>query len=174
MPPEGATIDGYELPGGTLVGVNTWVLHRNTEIFGRDVNVFRAERWLEADKEVLQGMKQNLFTVSFVTLRPIPAIILGPLYLLPPHMPLSCGIYKICFRSAKRHCQFGAGPRMCIGRNIAMMQIGKLVAEFYRRFEARLAYPEKEWTVNGGWVCSQSDMDMIVALRKRESSDVGE
>ena len=58
--------------------------------------------------------------------------------------------------------QFGAGPRGCIGRNIAMLQIGKLVVEFYRRFDAALADPEKKWKVHGSWVTKQTDMDMIV------------
>ncbi|KAF7862479.1 hypothetical protein EAF04_007352 [Stromatinia cepivora] len=119
VPPKGTEIDGYQLPGGTIVGVNAWVIHRNTEIFGDDADNFRPERWIEASDEKLGEMKRNMFS-------------------------------------------FGSGPRMCIGRNIAMMQISKLVVEFYRRFDAVLTHPQREWSVMGGWVTKQTDMNMLV------------
>jgi len=31
----------------TWIGVNPWVLSRNTDLYGPDVDVFRPERWLE-------------------------------------------------------------------------------------------------------------------------------
>lgn len=64
MPAEGAEIDGYQIPGGTIVGVNAWVIHRNTDIFGNDVDIFRPERWVEASDEKLSEMKRNMFSVS--------------------------------------------------------------------------------------------------------------
>ena len=45
---------------------------------------------------------------------------------------------------------------------MAMLQMTKLVVEFYRRFDARLADPEKEWAVHGSWMTSQTDMDMVI------------
>ena len=63
VPPEGATIDGYTIPGGTIVGVNAWVIHRDAEIFGEDVLEFRPERWLEASEKKASEMKRNLFSV---------------------------------------------------------------------------------------------------------------
>ncbi|THV48370.1 hypothetical protein BGAL_0252g00020 [Botrytis galanthina] len=119
VPPEGAEIDGYQIPGGTIVGVNAWVIHRNTDIFGKDVDSFRPERWIEATNDNLGDMKRNMFS-------------------------------------------FGSGPRMCIGRNIAIMQISKLVVEFYRRFDAVLTSPERDWSVMGGWVTKQTDMNMLI------------
>lgn len=65
-PPEGATIDGYTLPAGTIVGVNAWVIHRNKDIFGEDVDGFRPERWLEASEEKVVEMKRNLFMGLFL------------------------------------------------------------------------------------------------------------
>lgn len=64
VPREGAVIDDCQLPGGTIVGVNAWVLHRKKSIFGEDVDVFRPERWLEATEEKRLEMNRHLFTVG--------------------------------------------------------------------------------------------------------------
>ena len=61
------------MPGGTTVGVNAWVIHRNTEIFGKDIDVFRPERWLEAEGGQLEAMKKNLFSVSYVCNNQVPS-----------------------------------------------------------------------------------------------------
>jgi cytochrome P450 len=55
---------------------------------------------------------------------------------------------------------------MCIGKNIAMMQIHKFITEFYRHFTAELAAPEKDWHVIGNWVTKQTEMDMLVTQSK--------
>ncbi|KAI0096639.1 cytochrome P450 oxidoreductase [Nemania sp. FL0031] len=60
---------------------------------------------------------------------------------------------------------FGAGSRHCIGRNLAMMQLTKIIVELYRNFDIMLAHPEKEWKVSGGWLTRQTDMDMIIGKR---------
>jgi len=44
------------------------------------------------------------------------------------------------------------------------MQMSKLVVEFYRHFDAQLAYPNREWKVHGSWVTKQKDMDMVVTV----------
>lgn len=43
-----------------------------------------------------------------------------------------------------------------------MMMISKLVVNFYQRYDAVLACPEREWRVHGSWVTKQTDMDMVV------------
>lgn len=53
VPPEGAEIDGTTYPGGTRVALNAWVLHRNTNVFGRDPKLFRPERWIEGDAKMM-------------------------------------------------------------------------------------------------------------------------
>lgn len=63
-PPEGAFIDGYHIPGGTIVGINPWVIHRNAKIFGDDVDDFRPERWLDGDGRQIAEMRRNLFSVG--------------------------------------------------------------------------------------------------------------
>lgn len=48
VPEQGATIAGQFFPRGTILGVNAWVAHNNTFVFGSDASVFRPERWLES------------------------------------------------------------------------------------------------------------------------------
>ncbi|KAL2192788.1 cytochrome P450 monooxygenase [Corynascus similis CBS 632.67] len=54
VPPEGDTIDGKRVPGGTLVAPNFWTTGRNRGIFGTDVDVFRPERWLEPQRSIAE------------------------------------------------------------------------------------------------------------------------
>ncbi|KAH7066850.1 benzoate 4-monooxygenase cytochrome-like protein P450 [Paraphoma chrysanthemicola] len=64
VPPQGATICGEYVPGGTVVGCNAWVLHQNKEVFGEDADVYRPERWLEsegADPDRIAKMKSSMF-----------------------------------------------------------------------------------------------------------------
>lgn len=63
-PPGGAVIEGYKIPGGTIVGVSPWVIHRNTDIFGDDVDSFRPERWLDERVDKVEVMRRNLFSVG--------------------------------------------------------------------------------------------------------------
>ncbi|KAI6089631.1 cytochrome P450-like protein [Hypoxylon rubiginosum] len=46
VPEGGVDICGEFIKGGTIVGCNAWVIHRRTEVFGDDVEVYRPERWL--------------------------------------------------------------------------------------------------------------------------------
>lgn len=95
VPPQGINICGEQIPGGTIVGCNAWVLHRRPEIFGDRVDEYIPERWLEADPARLKEMRATMF-------------------------------------------QFGAGARTCIGKNISLLELYKLVPSFLRRFEVCL------------------------------------
>ncbi|KAI8301864.1 Cytochrome P450 monooxygenase gsfF [Colletotrichum sp. SAR11_240] len=44
VPKGGYEIDGRFMPAGSVVGVNPWVVHRNTTVYGQDVHSFRPER----------------------------------------------------------------------------------------------------------------------------------
>lgn len=61
----------------TVVGINCWVAHHNSSVFGAngfDVNKYRPERWLVDDKERLSAMDKYYMPVSF-------SIFLVPLFL---------------------------------------------------------------------------------------------
>jgi cytochrome P450 len=55
VPAPGAEISGHYFPGGTTIGVNTWVAHNNPSIFPQPEE-FRPERWIEASPEQLKKM----------------------------------------------------------------------------------------------------------------------
>lgn len=105
VPPQGAEIAGRFVQGGTIVGCSAWVLHRNTSIFGEDVEVFRPERWSvdpTKDKEKEEARVKEMTG-----------------YML----------------------QFGMGSRTCIGKNISLLEIYKLVPSLLRRFDVSILDP---------------------------------
>ncbi len=59
VPPEGDTINGVFVPGGTEIGQCAWAMQRSKKVFGEDSNVFRPERWLEAKEEKLERMERT-------------------------------------------------------------------------------------------------------------------
>ena len=66
VPTGGMVLHGKHIPAGTTIGVNAWVMNRNKEVFGEDVEDFRPERWIDSPPEKMQMMKKNLLTVSLL------------------------------------------------------------------------------------------------------------
>ncbi|KAG4433830.1 hypothetical protein IFR05_010678 [Cadophora sp. M221] len=93
VPSTGASIAGYNFPSGATVGINSWVAHHNTSIFGDDAGSWRPERWLEFQE---QGRGAEVEKYFFA---------------------------------------FGMGGRTCVGRNLSLLEVGKLIPEIVRRFE---------------------------------------
>jgi cytochrome P450 len=46
-----------------VVGINAWVAHANTKVFGHDAHVFRPERWLDYP-ELVKEREAYFMTVS--------------------------------------------------------------------------------------------------------------
>lgn len=59
-PPAGDTLNGIFVPGGTEIGTCVWGLLRNVDVFGKDSDLFRPERWLEAKGEKLATMERTV------------------------------------------------------------------------------------------------------------------
>ena len=93
--PRGAIICGERIPGGTIVSCSSWVLHRNKEIFGEDVESYKPERWL-GDVDDVKEMNRTMF-------------------------------------------QFGQGNLSCIGKNISIMEMTKVVAAIIRAFDVSVS-----------------------------------
>ncbi|ETS73694.1 hypothetical protein PFICI_14640 [Pestalotiopsis fici W106-1] len=102
VPAGGATIAGMFFPEGTSVGCLPSAVHQNTRIYGDDANVYRPERWLTSDRDVLRQMEAS-------------------------------------------HMGFSRGRRVCLGQNIAVMQMKKVLPALVMKFEIfqlELANPE--------------------------------
>lgn len=65
VPEGGMTISGVQLPGGTVVGANSFPVGRDKELYGNDADVFRPERWLEADAQHRRQMERSLPIFGF-------------------------------------------------------------------------------------------------------------
>ena len=65
VPEGGMQVGGVLLPKGTVVGVSPWVAARDPEVYGKDCEVFRPERWIEADAETLKRMERHNLAVRY-------------------------------------------------------------------------------------------------------------
>lgn len=61
VPPEGCMISGEWFAGGTRIGMNGAVVHRDKSVFGEDADVFNPERWFRKDAS---EMDKHLFHFS--------------------------------------------------------------------------------------------------------------
>ncbi|KAJ5891004.1 Cytochrome P450 [Penicillium subrubescens] len=58
---------------------------------------------------------------------------------------------------------FGAGPRTCIGKNISLLEIYKLVPSLFLTYKIDLEHPEKQWQTVNAWFVRQKNMHVRLA-----------
>jgi cytochrome P450 len=92
VPQGGATFCGHYLSAGVSAGILPAVMHMDPSVYGEDITVFRPERWLTGDAELVRKMEASF---------------LG----------------------------FSRGKRVCLGQNIAIMQLKKVVPALVGRYE---------------------------------------
>lgn len=63
VPPQGDTINGYYVPGGTEIGQGFFAIGRSKLVWGQDADVFRPERWLNVGEGELRAMRNAIDTV---------------------------------------------------------------------------------------------------------------
>lgn len=118
VPEGGAVICGRHIRAGTIVGINPWVMHYDTEVFPQPES-FQPERWLSTDDSTVEQERLARMERSFFA--------------------------------------FGAGSRTCIGKNIGLLEMRKLVPQLLRTFEVSLA-PEADWRISNVWFVQQSGL----------------
>lgn len=137
VPSGGVNIAGHHFPAGTTVGINSWVAHRNTSVFGTDAGEWRPERWLEYDEQGRGGEVERY----------------------------SLG--------------FGMGSRTCIGRNISLLEISKVIPEVVRGFEFSLVgcggngEGQGDLECKNRWFVKQQNFRGRAFLRRREKEVAG-
>lgn len=62
--------------------------------------------------------------------------------------------------------QFGMGSRTCIGKNISLLEIYKLVPSMLRRFELEFDDPNQEWEIVNAWFVKQNNFTTRFKLRE--------
>lgn len=141
VPPEGVMIDGRYYPKGTEVSVNGWVLHRDKTIFGDDVEEFRPERWFERDAKLMTGHLYNVST--------------GDRHIFRQSLNGS--------RLTSR--QFGGGSHLCIGRNLALFEMNKVLIQILREFDIKLVHPGRPLEYHSTFFVVQEGLEVYLKRR---------
>lgn len=61
--PEGGTIDGYYMPPAAQVGIPTWTIHRDPDVYP-EPQIFKPERWLVESDEEMQRLRSCWYPFS--------------------------------------------------------------------------------------------------------------
>lgn len=145
VPPQGMEIvPGEFVKGGTVVGVSAWVLHRDENTFGPKVEEYRPERWLADDDVDEEMLEQEVGGDE------------GDEEQKKKREKRKQEEEKRIKTMNGHMLQFGMGSRTCIGKNISLLEIYKLVPSLLRRFEVSF-YPlvffsffaSADWMIGG-------------------------
>lgn len=118
VPAGGATIDGYYLPAGTTAAVAPWVSTRSALNFHK-ADEFHPERWLGRSGDQDSDDKQAAAAGGTAEAKS-----------------------EFANDRLEASVPFGNGPRVCIGRNLAYMEMRLIAASLLRRFDLRLVTTE--------------------------------
>ena len=78
-------------------------------------------------------------------------------------------VFKLSAKAISYISQFGRGPRACVGKNVALMELSKMIPELILRFDVSLADPNYGWTVHSDGAVKPEDF--LVRLTKRKAMD---
>ncbi|KAF3810152.1 Cytochrome P450 monooxygenase andK [Colletotrichum gloeosporioides] len=70
--------------------------------------------------------------------------------------------------------QFGMGSRTCIGKNISLLEIYKVVPSLLRRFDIKFKDPNQEWQLINAWFVKQVNFYTMFAPRDIVKPEVNE
>ncbi|KAJ7258960.1 cytochrome P450 [Mycena rebaudengoi] len=120
VPQGGLAVCGRFFPAGSIVGVPSYTIHRDPDIWGNDPDVYRPERWFDPEKSAAMHKTFNPFSV---------------------------------------------GPRACVGRNLAGLELMLFVATLFRRYHFVLAEPEKPMETREGFIRKPLRCDVGIKRR---------
>ena len=126
---------GCVLPEGTYCFYSPYILQRSEPMWGKDAEHFRPERWLlqakmgaDVQQNVGEGEESKVGTIS------------------SHGCPVSSGAAgeRLLALSAFEYPVFNAGPRTCLGKQLAWREMCVFAAEFIRSFEWQLVEADDE------------------------------
>jgi len=120
VPEGGLTVLGQFFPEGTVLSVPSYSIHRDTSVWGEDVEVYRPERWFERDDTAIQ----------------------------------------------KTFNPFSVGPRACVGRNLAFLELQIIIASILRRYDIILENPDKPLETREGFL--RKPLECKVGIKRRD------
>ncbi|KAM7188913.1 Cytochrome P450 [Rhypophila sp. PSN 637] len=140
-PPEGDVLpDGRVIPGGTRVGTCVYGIVRSKAIYGEDADVYRPERWIEAENAAS----------------------------LEPEARSNSSSAKAKFRRMTQGTDivFGSGRYQCLGKTVAMFELRKTLATLLHRYDIVSVNPSQPWvSIPANGLLLQSDMWVKVTKR---------
>ncbi|KAH0162625.1 cytochrome P450, partial [Aureobasidium melanogenum] len=63
---------------------------------------------------------------------------------------------------------FGGGTRTCIGENISLSEIHKVVPLIIQRYDIKLKHPERLWVTMNAWFNKQEGLDVLIQRRRSD------
>ncbi|THV01322.1 cytochrome P450 monooxygenase [Dendrothele bispora CBS 962.96] len=122
VPEGGLAFMGHFFPEGTILSVPSYTIHRDPAVWGDDPEVYRPERWLEADKD-----RSVLMHKAFTP--------------------------------------FSIGPRACIGRNIAMLEMEIAIASVMHEWDFVLEEEDQGLLFKEGFI--RRPLGVRVGVKRR-------
>ncbi|KAL2221180.1 putative PDA-like cytochrome P450 monooxygenase [Thermoascus aurantiacus ATCC 26904] len=61
---------------------------------------------------------------------------------------------------------FGGRSRICIGKNLALLEVYKVIPTLFSLYEIELADPKKEWKIQNSWFVRQEGIEVRLSRRK--------
>jgi len=120
VPEGGLTIVGQILPAGAIVAVPSFSIHRDKEVWGEDVEMYRPERWFERNQADIQ----------------------------------------------KTFNPFSTGPRACVGRNFAFLELQIIIASLMRRYDISVAKEGQTLETREGFL--RKPLQCKVSIKRRD------
>ena len=129
VPPGGATVCGRRFAAGTVLSVPAYTIHHDTKIWGEDAWEFRPERWLSGRPKGAEEMVNEMNEVIGKDERNEAKVSSSD----SPSRP-----QKSSSPSHPGFIPFSTGPRACIGRNLAEMELFVIFATIVLNYEFEL------------------------------------
>lgn len=136
---------------------NPWLVHRDVNIYGPDAEEFRPERWLD-EAAAKTYSKYNMgfgYGESFTTCLAL--------------LPWVCPLPYLTGSGADPRSLSVSGARVCLGRDVAMMELYKAPLQFFRNFTPETQNKEEpgKYVIKGGVSYFE---DMFVNISRRAAA----